>query len=216
MTVYTETPRNVLRAAIADAETARRNLDDAHSAARKAEDHVYDAKQRLAALREGNATAAGYPEAFISRLADDNELDVLELDRPGAECRAKIDTAEQDVAAWRRVHEAAKAAIQDRERHVPILEHRVADATRDVIRNSEAVARLMDGLEVMQQEVGRRRGALHFLMHKQLVAEGAKADVARLLRADCDSHDADNAWQSALDALLRDADAVLPGNNEVV
>jgi hypothetical protein len=214
MTVYTETPRNVLRAAIADAETARRNLDDARSAARKAEDHVYDAKQRLAALREGNATA-GYPEAFISRLASGAEVDVLELDRPAAECRSRIEAAEQEVAAWRRVHEAAKSAVNDHERACPILEHRVADAAREVIRNSEAVARLTDGLEAMQDDVARRRGALQFLLHKQLLPDSAKADVAHLLRADVDSH-LDTEWQSAFDALKRDADAVLPGDDEVV
>ena len=209
MTVYTETPRNVLRAAIADAETARRNLDDAHSAARKAEDHVYDAKQRLAALREDEANA-GCPEAaFISRLASGAAVDVLELDRPGAECRAKIDTAEQELVAWRNVFEAAKGAVNDRERHLPILEHRVADATRDVIRNSEAVARLMDGLEAMQDEVARRRGALQFLTLKGLVPEPRKAAVAHVLRADFDSC-SDTEWQSAFDALRHDADSVLP------
>jgi hypothetical protein len=208
MTVYTETPRNVLRAAIADAETARRNLADAHSAARKAEDHVYDAKHRLAAAREGNATAV-YPEAFISRLASGAEVDVLELDRPAAECRSRIDTAEQEVAAWRGVFEAAKGAVNDREKHVPILEHRVADAARDVIRHSEAVARLTDGLEALQADVAGRRGALHFLMQKQLLPEAAKESVARILRADFDSY-LDTEWQSAFDALKRDADAVLP------
>jgi predicted nucleic acid-binding Zn-ribbon protein len=206
--------RKALRAAIADAETARRNLEDARSAARKAEDHVYDAKHRLAALREDNAKA-GVPEAFLSRLADDNELDVLELDRPGAECRARIDTAEQEVATWRRVHEAAKLAVNDRERHLPLLGHKVADAARDVIRNSEAAARLMDGLAAMQDDVARRRGALQFLLHKQLLPDSAKADVAHLLRADVDSH-LDTEWQAAFDDLKRDADAPLPGDNEVV
>jgi len=211
MTVYTETPRNVLRAAIADAETARLNLDDARSAASKAEDHVYGAKQRLAALREGSANA-GIPEAFLSRLADDNELDVLELDRPAAECRSKIDTAEQELVAWRNVYEAAKGAVNDRERHVPILEHKVAEAARDVIRSSDAVALLMDGLAEMQDDVARRRGALHFLLHKQLVADTAKENVARLLRADFDSDPA-IAWQSGLDALRHDSDALLPGDD---
>jgi hypothetical protein len=198
--------RDALRQAIADAETARRNLADARSAASKAEDRVYDAKHRLAALREGSANA-GIPEAFLSRLADDNELDVLELDRPAAECRAKIEGLEQELVTWRNVCEAAKTAIQDRERHVPILEHKVADAARDVIRNSDAVARLMDGLAALQDDVARRRGALQFLMLKQLLPEAAKADVARILRADLDSY-TDNAWPAALDALMRDADAV--------
>jgi hypothetical protein len=214
MTVYTETPRNVLRAAIADAKTARRNLEDAHSAARKAEDHVYGAKQRLAAAREDNANA-GYPEAFISRLASGADVDVLELDRPAAECRAKIEHAEQEVAAWCRAHEAAKAAVNDREKHVPILEHKVSESARDVVRNSEAVARLMDGLAAMQDDVARRRGALQFLTRNGLLPEPQKAAVAHLLRADLDSY-ADNAWPAALDALMRDADAVLPGDNEVV
>jgi chromosome segregation ATPase len=202
------TERDVLRQAIADAETARRNLDDAHSAASKAEDHVYDTKHRLAVLREENANA-GYPEAFLSSLASGAAVDVLELDRPATESRSRIGTAEQAVAAWRRVYEASKAAIQDRERHLPILEHRVADAARDVVRNSEAVARLMDGLAEMQSEVARRRGALHFLTLKQLLPEGAKESIARILRADVDSH-LDTEWQAAFDALKRDADAPLP------
>jgi type I site-specific restriction endonuclease len=200
--------RSLLRQAIADAETAQHNLADAQSAASKAEDRVYDANHCLAALRESNVTA-GFPEAFISRLASGAEVDVLALDRPAAECRAKIDVAEQELVAWRGVHEAAKTAIQDRERLVPILEHKVAEAARDVIRNSEAVARLMDGLAAMQDDVARRRGALHFLMSKQLLPEGAKESVARILRADFDSH-LDTEWQSAFDDLKRDADAPLP------
>jgi hypothetical protein len=199
--------RSLLRQVILDAETARHNLADAHSAARKAEDHVYDTKHRLAALREDEAKA-GYPD-FISKLAAGADVDVLALDRPAAECRSRIDTAEQEVAAWRRVHEAAKAAVNDRERHVPILEHKVSESARDVIRNSEAVARLMDGLAEMQVEVGRRRAALHFLMSKQLLPEAAKESVARILRADFDSH-LDTEWQSAFDELKRDADAPLP------
>lgn len=206
MTVYTETPRNVLRAAIADAETARLNLDDARSAARKAEDHVYDAKQRLAALRE-DSTGVDLPDNFISRLAG-GDVGVLEL-APGAECRARVDAAEQEAAVWRNVHEAATALVNDLERRLPILQHKVADAGRDVVRHSEAAARLMDGLAEMQVEVGRRRGALQFLLSKQLVADTAKESVARILRADFDSDPA-IAWQSGLDALMRDADAVLP------
>jgi type I site-specific restriction endonuclease len=202
--------RSLLRQAISDAETARLNLEDARSAARKAEDHVFDTKHRLGELHEDNANV-GYPEAFISKLAEDCEVDVLALDRPGAECRSRIDTAEQELAAWRRVHEAAKAAVNDRERHVPILEHKVADAARDVVRNSEAVARLMDGLEAMQDEVARRRGALQFLTLKGLLPETQKEGVARLLRADFDSHH-DNAWRAAFDELKRDADALLPGD----
>jgi hypothetical protein len=88
MTVYTETPRNVLRAAIADAKTARRNLEDARSAASKAADHIFDAKQRLAALRE-DSTGVDLPDNFISRLAA-GDVGVLEL-APAAECRAKIE-----------------------------------------------------------------------------------------------------------------------------
>jgi len=211
MTVYTETPRNVLRAAIADAETARRNLDDAHSAVDKAYDRVCDAKHRLAALRAGS-TGTDLPDGFLIALAAGSETDVAELTRPAATGLAKIDTAEQELAAWRRVHEAAKLAVNDRERHVPILEHKVAEAARDVIRNSDAVARLMDGLDAMQDDVARRRSALQFLTRNGLLPEPQKAAVAHLLRADFDSH-ADTEWQSALDDLKRDADSVLPGGD---
>jgi hypothetical protein len=206
----TETPRNVLRAMIADAETARRNLEDARSAARKAGEYVFDAKQRLAALREDNAKA--YPEAFISSLASGADVDVLELDRPAAEWRAQIEAAEQELAAWRRAHEAAEAAIQDREKPITMSAFKVDSAAREVIRNSDAVARLTDGLEAMQQEVARRRSALQFLALRGLLPETEKEGVARLLRADFDTH-VDNAWQAAFDELKRDADALLPVGN---
>jgi len=150
MTVYTETPRNVLRAAIADAKTARRNLEDARSAASKAADHIFDAKQRLAALRE-DSTGVDLPDNFISRLAA-GDVGVLEL-APAAECRAKIEGAEQELDAWRRARDAAEAAIQDREKRITMSAYRVDSAAREVVRSSDAVARLMDGLEAMQDEV---------------------------------------------------------------
>jgi hypothetical protein len=46
-------------------------------------------------------------------------------------------------------------------------------------------------------------------MQKQLVPDFAKENVARILRADFDSH-LDTEWQSAFDDLKRDADAPLP------
>jgi len=201
--------RSLLRQAIADAETARRNLADAHSAASKAYDHVSDAKQRLAALREDNAKAGSHV-SFISRLASGADVDVLELDRPAADdCRAKIDAAEQELAAWRRAREVAEAAIHEREKLITMSAYKVDSAAREVVRNSDAVAWLTDGLEAMQDEVSRRRGALQFLTLRQLLPEAAKESVARLLRADFDSH-TDNAWPAAIDELRRDADAPLP------
>ena len=61
---------------------------------------MWAADDRLAALREAAAQAqpAG---ALIASLAAGN-ADIAELERPQVEARAKLDGAEQEVAAWRR------------------------------------------------------------------------------------------------------------------
>jgi len=177
----------------------RRNLEDARSAASKAADHIFDAKQRLAALREDEANA-GCPEAaFISRLASGAAVDVLELDRPGADAVRRLTRRNRSSLPGAMFSKPPKGQLM---------------TAKGICRSSNTGLRMRPAMlsaipkpsrgswmasRRMQDEVARRRGALQFLTLKGLVPEPRKAAVAHLLRADFDSC-SDTEWQSAFDA----------------
>ncbi len=98
--------------------------------------------------------------------------------------------------------------------------HRRDEAVREVVRVSVDAARLINDIEIMQAELVRRRVELRFLHNKGLVADAdAKRARSALLDVDLpgnaehkdyDRHPDHAAWKNAVDALARDADAVLP------
>jgi hypothetical protein len=94
-------------------------------------------------------------------------------------------------------------------------------AAREVVRNSDAAAKLMAGLEEMQAEVVSRRVALRFMVFNDLVAEPGtfrafleNKDLPGGYGAaewiDWSRHGAHVSWKEAFAKLLQDADAPLP------
>ena len=225
--------RSPARAALAQSinehTAAMANLNDARSAASKAVEHVYDARKKLDELRETNIAPAS-SAAVISGLAS-GSLDVLELDRPRAELRAKIEAAEQELNAWQSARKVAEEAVPGRERAVEWAQRKSRDAAIMVLRESGAAERLMTGLDELRADYLSRRVALMFIEHlasaycvehggrpeddeticrvRGALSDSGRAEFAVGTRPD--QHPAMKAWEAALTELMSSADAELPG-----
>jgi hypothetical protein len=208
--------REALAAAIADEATARKNLSDAHAAAEKAESLVWAASARLTALRE-DAAKASPAGAIIASLAAGN-TDVLDIDRPQAETRAKIENAEQELAAWRRAREAAEAEIAPRENSLDWASRHLKDAVVEVMRTADVDAllenaerardallaercRLMELCELLPRFSPEWQAVEAFLSHPFLMHESTGG---------WKDHPAAQTWRAAFDQLHVDASAPLP------
>jgi hypothetical protein len=213
--------REVLAAAIADETTARKNLDDARAAASKAEEHVWAAADRVTALRE-DAALASPADAIITSLAA-GAVDVAELDRPQAETRAKIDNAEQELAAWRRAREAAEQEIAPRQNALDWAQRHIKDAVGEVMRAVD-IGALLEAAEKARDVLVAERCRLiqiqsslplfspehkaveSFLSHPFLMHE--YTDMWR-------EHPVVAPWRQAHEALHVDADAPLPSPAQI-
>ena len=208
--------REALAAAIADETTARKNLEDARSAASKAEEQVWSASARLMALRE-EAALASPGGAIISSLAAGN-TDVAELDRPQASTRAKIETAEQELAAWRRARDAAEQEIAPREEALDWAQRHVRDAVSEVMRTAD-IDVLLEAAEQTQARLLAERCSLMEICEALPIFSPERKAVESflgrpfLLHENGDEwkeHAAVAPWRAAFDALHHDAETPLP------
>ncbi|MGB5083530.1 MAG: hypothetical protein WBO09_02760 [Methylocystis silviterrae] len=208
--------REALGDAIADAETARKNLDDARAAAAKAEEQVWAASDRVTALRE-NAAQARPADAIVAALAAGNTA-IAEIDRPAAETRAKIEGAESELAAWRRAREAAEAAIPVRENAHEWAQRRVKDAVAEVMRTADIDAliasaeRARDTLVEQRCQLMEISEALpHFSPERKAVeAHLSHAFLMHEATGGWREHPVVAPWRNAFDQLHVDASAPLP------
>jgi len=181
-------------------------------------------RARLEELKTTNvALASG--DTIICGLAS-GSLDVLELDRPRAESRAKIEAAEQELSAWQSAREVAVESVPARERALEWSQRKLRDAAIAVIRESAPVTQLADELEELQGRVIRRRLALKYLWLHGAVPDGDKERVERLLNkfgmmplanftpAEFVNHPTTKQWEAVLTALMTNADANLPMEDE--
>jgi hypothetical protein len=132
--------RAELAAAIADAETARRNLEIARLAFSNSENQVFERRDKLDALRKIETEKVSQ-DHVLEALAAGSDFDVNELKTSDSEARAREEKAEVDIATWVRARDVAGQAIPDRrlaveraDRKVEIAAHRVICADIDVGR----------------------------------------------------------------------------------
>jgi len=218
-----EQPRTEARASLAQAinehVAAQANLNDARSAASKASEHVWDTRKKLEELR-GTDVAPASSNAVISGLAS-GSLDVLELDRPRAELRAKIETTEQELNAWQAARKVAEESVPVRERAVEWSQRAVRDAAIAVLRESGAFMPLINELDELQERVIEKRLSLKFLLLHGAVPDDDKQHVEHLLNVQmplshytppqCVNHPVTQQYEAVLAALMANADAAIPG-----
>jgi hypothetical protein len=208
--------REVLAAAISDVEVARKNLDDARAAAAKAEECVWSAADKVAALRE-SAAQARPADAIVAALAA-GAVDVAELDRPQAETRAKIEGAESELSAWRRALAAAEAAIPVRENALDWCQRRLRDAVSEVVRTADIDAMLAsaeqarDVLIAHRAELMQIQSSLPWLSPEQKKIDGFLSSPFLLHESTGGwrEHPVVAQWRNAFDQLHVDCDTTLP------
>lgn len=209
--------REALAAAIAEVEVARNNLDDARSAASKAEEIVWGARARLEALRK-EISDAPRDESFITSLASGADVSVLDIDRPEAEAHARIEAAEQELACWRRAREAARAEIAPREDAHEWARRRVHDAVSEVVRSVD-VDSLIASAERARDTLIAERCRLMQIRDSLPHFSDSRTAVEAFLEYPFLAHEAGDTWQDhpivapwrqAHEALHHDCDTPLP------
>ncbi len=216
--------RAALAAAIGEVANAEGDLKAAQDAAEMARDRYWSANRALDEIREAKAdavSAANYAAQFIASVAAGAPCDVAQLESPAAKAAEDEKAAAKAAELWRQTRDSCVAAIVEREETLRRARDRVAVAAREVVRNSDAAAKLMAGLDELQAEVIRRRVALRALVCSDALANRDEIN-AFLLRKELPGglgsieavewkfHDEHVAWQRAFEMLTRDADATLP------
>lgn len=222
MTKQRSEAHTALAQSINEHVAATANLNDARSAASKAAEHVWGVRAWLEELKTTNVALAS-SDAVICGLAS-GSLDVLELDRPRAESRAKIQAAEQELAAWQSARKVAEEAVPVRERAVENAQRKLRDAAIAVIRESAPVTQLADELEELQARVIEMRLSLKFLLLRDAISDDdTRQRVEHLLNvqipashytpSECVNHSMTQQWEAVLTTLMTDPDAAIPGEH---
>jgi predicted nucleic acid-binding Zn-ribbon protein len=214
-----EPSRAALAAAIADAETARRNLEIARVAAGNAENQVYEARGKLEAMREREPANGASPDRILEVLAAaGSEFDVNALEMPGEDARREEAKVENEIAAWGRARDVAEQAIPDRQLAVERAERKVEIAARRVICADIDVGRLVAEAEEAATSIVEKRIILLHLMRLLPDGDDRKA-IEKFMARPWLSHEFSGAWQNhpviapyraIYAALMRDASAPVP------
>jgi chromosome segregation ATPase len=92
------------------------------------------AREQPAQLADSNTLIAGLASG---------SLDVLELDRPQAEARQRIEALEAQVDAWTRARDVAEKSIPVRETALGIARMKADAAARELVRAEAPIAALL-------------------------------------------------------------------------
>lgn len=214
-----------LKAAIDALNAAWLDLGDARGAENAALERKWTAYDALADIRHAAEAAdpGAMADAFLCAFRAGSSIDAATLERSTSEARAIEAAAKRDIDVWTRTAAACEAAVAAKESAAAKAQKAVDAAVANVIRNNGAAARIMDGLEAMQAELVRRRVVLRFMIIHGLIDDAHAARAKAILSdtvlpggvgsveyRDWSRHSAHVAWQAALDALARDANAPLP------
>ena len=126
--------RATLAAAIALEAGARRDLQVAEQAAELAARRYYEAQSKLDELRnEPPAPNGAFADAFTASIAAGNPCGTAILERSGIESRAKLVTAEGEVAVWDETRRECELAVRAKEAEVSNSKERVERCARAVV-----------------------------------------------------------------------------------
>jgi hypothetical protein len=215
--------RQALSDAIAAVDDARARLAEAKAAAEAGMSRAIDIGNRIERLRAELPQLPIAPPAGAVLAALSAGGDVLEVERsPRAAAQAEIEALEASLASVRRARDVAEREVESRKRAVEDARLRAHRAAVGVLKASGAAERLLDGLLALERQIIERRLGLAFLLRNDGVPLAEKAAVERVLdgyalpsRSAAIDHwgrtPAMKAWEAALKALERDADAPLPG-----
>jgi len=205
------------RAALREAIEAREAAEDAVVAAVAAENAALDRRiDARSALEELKRLPPDDPaEAYIQALAAAHDVSVVELQRPASDRAAQERALEEEIAAWQDARADLAKATAARRDAVNRADFSVHMRAADVVRESSAAAKLIEGLGELQQQVATRRAALRFLKTHSLIPEDLKEKATALLCEDVSGAvRRSNPWALALAALALSADARLPDQGE--
>jgi hypothetical protein len=206
---------NALKAAEEDLSATRRAVSDDFNA-------KLTRQHELGELRE-TAVSMGAVALFekITRAVESGvepsiRFDSDEEEQLGTSLRSCL----LNVELYTRRKSQNETAVPEKERAVLAARHRVKEAARAVIRASDAVAMVMNDLEILQNQITEKRVALSYFISKDLVDDAG--EVKRLMMVElpphpknpsfCNwsAHAAHIKWAAALERLMVDADAELP------
>ncbi|MCC3245439.1 hypothetical protein LG047_08910 [Methylocystis sp. WRRC1] len=211
-------PRNDSREQLAQAITAHRqaeaDLDAASRAEQRAQEGLFEARDRLAAIRAQLAAPLD-AAACVAAFADGG--DVAALVRPAEDLRARADSVEREIEALKAARERLEFAQSERRAAVSSTRSSIAVAARAVVMSETPVAAMLHQLEEAQRAVAERRIAL-WSLHSLLPTDSAeRAAIEKLLAApwlsdepNWNGHSAGAAYRAAFERLTHDADAAWP------
>jgi hypothetical protein len=163
------------------------------------------ARSELEALRQQRCDDPA--ERFIEEFALGRDLDVIELQRPTSGRTRRL---EEELEALLGLREALSVERKSRQDDLRAAEFAVGQRAANVLRESDAAAKLLEGLGDLQREVSQRRGDLRFLKQRGLLPDDLIDQAEELLRFDPSGdawHVARARWEPVIEALSRDANA---------
>jgi hypothetical protein len=208
---------NALKAAEADlAATRRAASDDFNTKTTR--------QHELGELREAAVSMGAAPlfEKITRAVESGVEPSIRFYNDEEEQLGTRLKSLLQDVELYTRRGAANETAVPEKERAVGTARHKVKEAALAVIRASDAVAMVMNDLEILQNQITGKRVALRFFISKDVVSPDDAGDVKRLMMVELPPHPTNptfvnwNAhaayikWEDALERLMDDPDAELP------
>ena len=211
-----ETPRDLLKAAIAERERARKALDDARVAEKKAREHYFEAQRHAADLRREAETHEDGDDVIAAICSGEGH--VLELQRPRAEALKEIEIADEKARAWKSAADGAEQAVPVREAAAARAADHVKQCANAALAAAVGVDKLLEEAEQAARTILGLRAKLLFVCTILPRDSAQRAAVSDFLARAWLQDEYSEAWKKnpsvkaladAVAALQHDAEAAI-------
>ncbi len=207
--------REALAIAIADRQAAECELAAAKMAAEQASRRKYAAENKLTEFRTARDEEApgSFAADLIESVKSGADLDVAAIGQRDTEAKAREEELQNAVHIWGKSYAACEASIPGRENDLTWCDRKVLEAARKVVAAHPDVAQLLAEAKKVHDDLDRRRNELLTVLHLASgtpQAEEINGYLARGLLIDERLFPICGEWNAAWQALLSDADTVLP------
>ncbi len=208
--------REALAAAIVKRQAAQRELTAAEDARGQAQRRRWDADTELSKFRmaRDEEPPENFADDLISHVKDGTDYDVAVIGRRDVEAREREAELQNAADVWTKAQRACEAAIPDRRCDLEWADRHVVTAARKVIAAHPEVEKLLAEAKKIRDDLDLRQSelltVLHLVTSSSEIGARLNDELARGLLIDERQFPICGEWNSAFNALQRDADAPLP------
>ena len=188
--------RSELARRIIELAAAESDLNFTQQSVTTAQHRKWDAQRRLDEIKEQAAKAgdSDLAQLMIEAARAGKDVGVESLGAASEEMAKRIKTATQEAELFGRAQIELELKLSAKASAIEQCRFRLEEAARQAVRASGMTTRGLNDLEILTNELIKRRAVLRFMLLKGLIDKADESRVASVLRMDIPGHPGDPAY----------------------